>query len=110
LRDVTVANMNIKKLVKRSLVIAALFASNSFAGDPFLGAKVYNEHCVVCHGANGKGVIASTPDFLQTNFLARPDFELKTSIKAGRGIMPAYEGILKDREIMDVIAYIRTFN
>ncbi len=97
-------------LVKSSLAIAILFAPNAFAGDPFLGAKVYNEHCVVCHGANGKGVIAGTPDFLQFNFLARPDFELKNSIKAGGGIMPAYAGILKDHEILDVIAYIRTFN
>ena len=90
--------------------MAVLFSPNAFAGDPFLGAKIYNEHCVACHGANGKGVIASTPDFLQQNFLARPDFELKRFIKSGGGIMPAYEGILKDREILDVIAYIRTFN
>ena len=102
--------MKINCLVKYGLAVATiLFTSNVFAGDPFLGAEVYNEHCVVCHGANGKGVIAGTPDFLQFNFLARPDFELKVAIKAGRGIMPAYEGVLKDREISDVIAYIRTF-
>jgi cytochrome c6 len=101
--------MKLKNLAKHSLALVALFAANANAGDPFLGAKVYNEHCVVCHGANGKGVIAGTPDFLQFNFLARPDFELKASIKAGRGIMPAYEGILKEREISNVIAYIRTF-
>ena len=91
-------------------MVTVMYGGNVFAGDPFLGAQVYNEHCVVCHGANGKGVIASTPDFLQTNFLAKPDFELKSFIKAGRGIMPAYQGILKDHEILDVIAYIRTFN
>ncbi|WP_455210085.1 c-type cytochrome [Kaarinaea lacus] len=102
--------MKLKNFVKRSLFIATLSASSAFAGDPFLGAKVYNEHCVGCHGANGKGVVASTPDFLQTNFLAKPDYELKNFIRAGRGIMPSYQGILKDREIMDVIAYIRTFN
>jgi len=102
--------MKLNNLINYCLVaLAILFSTNVLAGDPFLGAQVYNEHCVVCHGANGKGVIAGTPDFLQFNFLARPDFEFKNSIKAGRGIMPAYEGILKDREILDVIAYIRTF-
>ena len=103
-------NLTKPNLVLYSLAIAISFAPNAFAGDPFQGASVYNEHCVVCHGANGKGVIAGTPDFLQPNFLARPDFEFKKFIKAGRGIMPAYDGILKDREILDVIAYIRTFN
>jgi mono/diheme cytochrome c family protein len=113
---VVTPNMAKRNLTKSNLVIYSLaiviflFASNAFAGDPFQGASVYNEHCVVCHGANGKGVIAGTPDFLQPNFLARPDFEFKKFIKAGRGIMPAYDGILKDREISDVIAYIRTFN
>jgi cytochrome c6 len=99
----------IRKLVYSCLTVLILFSANVFAGDPFLGANVYNEHCVRCHGANGKGVIAGTPDFLQPNFLAKPDFELKAFIQNGRGIMPSYQGILKDREIMDVIAYIRTF-
>lgn len=64
----------------------------------------------MCHGANGKAVIAGTPDFIYNNVLAKPDFELKTFINAGRGIMPGFQGLLKDQEIMDVISYIRTFN
>lgn len=102
--------MKIKSLFYHVLLVSVLFSAKAFAGDPFLGASIYNEHCVSCHGANGKGVIAGTPDFLQPNFMTKGDFQLKTTIKAGSGIMPAYEGILKDREIIDVIAYIRTFN
>ena len=102
--------MKIINFVKYSVLLAIFFVSNAFAGDPFLGATVYNEHCVGCHGANGKGVIAGTPNFLQPDFLARPDYELKNFIRSGGGIMPSYQGILKDREIMDVISYIRTFN
>ena len=90
-------------------ILGAILANNAFAGDPFLGARVYSEHCAVCHGANGKAVIAGTPDFLHTNILAKPDFQIKTFIKSGKGIMPAFQGILKDQQIMDVIAYIRTF-
>jgi len=88
---------------------SVFFSSIVFAGDPFLGANVYNEHCVSCHGANGKGVIAGTPDFHPTNLMAKSDYQLKAFVKTGAGIMPSYQGILKDREIMDVIAYIRTF-
>ncbi|MCG6970145.1 MAG: cytochrome c [Gammaproteobacteria bacterium] len=102
--------MKTKNIVTGALSIFLLYSTNVFAGDPFLGANVYNEHCVRCHGANGTGIIAGTPDFLQPSFLAKPDFELKAFISAGKGIMPSYQGILKEREIMDVIAYIRTFN
>ena len=91
-------------------IIGLALTNSAFAGDPFLGARVYNEHCAVCHGANGKALIAGTPDFLHTNILAKPDFQLKAFIKAGKGIMPAFQGILKDQQIMDVIAYIRTFH
>jgi len=102
--------MTITRIVTYALLTVVFVSPLAFAGDPFSGAKVYNEYCVNCHGANGKGVVAGTPDFLQTNFLAKPDYELKNFINAGRGIMPSYQGLLKDREIMDVIAYIRTFN
>lgn len=102
--------MTIKNLVGVGLTAIVLFSANTFAGDPFQGASVYNQHCVGCHGANGKGVIAGTPDFVQPNFLAKPDFELKAFIKSGKGIMPSFQGILREGEIADVIAYIRTFN
>ena len=102
--------MGVNKLRKLSLVATVLFAQAAFAGDPFLGAKVYNRHCAMCHGANGKAMVAGTPDFLHTNLLAKPDFVLKEFIKAGRGIMPSFQGVLKDPEIFDVISYIRTFN
>lgn len=100
----------LEKIAKMILFVSVLCAQNAFAGDPFVGAKIYNEHCMRCHGADGKAVIAGTPDFLHTNLLAKPDFRLVAFIKSGSGIMPSYEGVLKEQELHDVIAYIRTFN
>ena len=102
--------MAIKKIGQLGMVATFLFTQAVFAGNPFSGAKVYNERCAMCHGANGKAVVAGTPDFLHTNILAKPDYELSNFIKAGRGIMPSFQGVLKDQEILDVISYIRTFN
>jgi mono/diheme cytochrome c family protein len=98
--------------IRGALAIAVyLFVSGaSYAGDPFVGASIYTEHCASCHGARGKAVIAGTPDFVGTFVLAKPDFEIKGVIESGRGIMPAFRGVLRDKQINDVIAYIRTFN
>ena len=40
----------------------------------------------------------------------RSDGALFTSIKVGRGAMPGFLGILRERDLFDVIAYLRTFN
>lgn len=99
-----------KKYLSCVAIMGAMFANDCIAGDPFMGGKVYNEHCVMCHGANGKAVMAGTPDFLHTQILAKPDYKIKAFIEAGKGIMPSYKGILKDQQILDVISYIRTFH
>jgi len=40
----------------------------------------------------------------------QPDLTLLASIKNGVNTMPAYQGILKDQDILDVIVYLRTLN
>lgn len=50
------------------------------------------------------------PSFDRGDGLLRPDFTLLASIRAGKNAMPAFRGILSDRDIMDVIAYLRTFH
>jgi cytochrome c6 len=40
--------------------------------------------------------------------MMQPDAGLLASIRSGRNAMPAYAGILTDRDILDVIAFMRT--
>ena len=40
--------------------------------------------------------------------LMKPDIELMRTVKSGRGMMPAYQGMFTETEILDVIAYLRT--
>lgn len=87
-----------------------LLADISYAADPKRGGELYATHCMVCHGASGIGVMPNTPNFAQNEALMQPDSSLLVSISSGKGIMPAYQGILTDQDILDVIVFLRTLN
>lgn len=89
-------------------VLAAAISASAFAADTFKGQKVYASNCAICHGQDGRGVMPGTPNLATPEAMMKPDFTLLASIRAGRNAMPAYQGILSDRDIMDVIAYVRT--
>jgi len=77
------------------------------AADIAKGSRIYAQHCLACHGASGVSVMPGAPNFARSERLLQPDSQLLASIKSGRNAMPAYVGILQDREILDVIAYLR---
>ena len=81
--------------------------STASAGDIFRGNEVYAKHCIDCHGGDARGV-PGIPDLTRGNRLLRPDPELFTAIKEGKGVMPGYEGVLRNKDILDVISYLRT--
>ena len=74
------------------------------------GAQLYATHCKVCHGADGTPVMPGAPNFRRMESLMRPDMQLLPAIKSGKGSMPGYFGVLRDQEILDVIAYLRTLS
>lgn len=78
------------------------------ASDIANGARIYNTHCIGCHGINGRAVMPGVPVFATGDRLLQPDFVLMQTIKTGKNIMPPFLGILRDQEIFDVIAYLRT--
>lgn len=95
-----------------ALVAAALMCIGGVeaarAADPVKGRELYTTHCAMCHGKSGHGVMPGTPDFTRGDALLRPDNALLDGIKAGKGAMPAYYGILTDREILDIITFLRS--
>lgn len=77
-------------------------ASGNAAGG---GATIYNQHCVKCHGAGGKGVENFTPDLSKvTN---RGDW--MSIIKEGKGTMPGFKDSLKPAQLNAVLVHIRSF-
>lgn len=80
----------------------------AFAADVIKGSQIYAKHCAACHGPNGISVMPGAPHLARGERLMQSDLSLLASFKAGKNAMPAYVGILTDREILDVIAYSRT--
>ncbi|HKK55675.1 cytochrome c [Marinobacter sp.] len=96
----------------KSLVWALLIALVStplLAADPNEGRRVYNEQCAYCHGVDGNGELPGMPNFQRGERLMQADQSLFRAISDGRGSMPSFDGLLDEREILDVIAYLRTF-
>jgi cytochrome c6 len=83
-------------------------ASQVSAGDPLRGATLYQQHCTACHGATGRPVLPTAPDFTRPGPLLKPDLTLLAAVRSGRGAMPAYQGQLRDRDILDIVAHLRT--
>ncbi len=86
------------------------WTSFSYAADPNKGAQVYATHCITCHGPSGTGVMPNAPNFTKSEGLLSSDRDLLSSIKSGKAAMPSYRGVLSDQDILNVIAYLRTFN
>jgi mono/diheme cytochrome c family protein len=49
-----------------------------------------------------------TRDFASADVKAESDAQLVDIVTKGKGKMPSYSGKLKDTEIKDLVAYIRT--
>lgn len=90
------------------LAAAALWLPQAMANDPVRGAKVYQQHCLNCHGAGGMATWPGAPNFARREGVMKADTVLRERIRNGRGACPSYRGILNDQAIQDVIVYIRT--
>lgn len=98
-------------IVKVFTVAAALgvLSSPARAADLANGRMLYGMHCASCHGTTGISVMPMAPNFARNEKLFQPDMALIASIRNGRAAMPSYAGVLTDKDIADVVAFLRTF-
>jgi len=98
--------MNLIRFFVFSVLMLMLGAT--MAGDPAKGRGIYATRCSGCHGPNGVPTLADIPNFTLGQGMMKPDHEIMAFVKKGKTVMPGFEGVLKDEEILDVIAHIRT--
>ena len=91
-------------------LVLMLASGMSNAADTNKGQQLYAANCAICHGQSGRSVMPGAPNFDRGEGLMRADFTLLASIRAGKNAMPAYQGLLADRDILDVIAFLRTLH
>jgi cytochrome c6 len=75
-------------------------------------AGTYKAKCAMCHGADGKGSAMGQKmgvhDFSSADVQKETDAQLTEIITKGKAKMPAYDGKLKDTEIKDLVAFVRS--
>lgn len=99
--------------------MAGLEASLTLAatGDSTKGKLSYETNCLVCHGERGKGdgVIGAAlrpppADLTGPQVKGKSDTDLLTVIRDGLNTMPAWKNRLKEQEIQNLLAYIRSLS
>jgi mono/diheme cytochrome c family protein len=102
------------------VVLSTAFVAH--AADAEQGKKLYGQFCASCHGQSGKGdgpaAAALNPkprDHTNKEYMSKmSDDDLLKVIKDGGAsigkspLMPPWGASLKDDQIQDVIAYVRT--
>ena len=97
---------HLPRMLALSLLCALVGVAH--AGDIAKGGELYGRHCAGCHGNDGRPVMPMAPDLSQPTAMLKPDPMLLTTLRAGKGAMPAYRGVLRDRDLLDIVAYLRT--
>jgi quinoprotein glucose dehydrogenase len=82
-----------------------LFYDTDKAGEPAeQGASLYKKNCTSCHGLERQG---NLPTYPALNNLKKTDEEIKTLLRQGSGIMPAFQQF-SEREINALVAFLRS--
>jgi mono/diheme cytochrome c family protein len=104
-----------------SIAGVLLLCCSKASADNEQGKRIYRENCAPCHGEAGKGdgvgarsLPVRPADHTNPAVMnSRSDAFLRDVIaKGGKAMglssfMPAWQGIFKDKEIEDLVAYIR---
>jgi cytochrome c oxidase cbb3-type subunit 3 len=101
---------------KLTLVLAlSAFAAAAWFVNPPEGnaaqsaARIFSSKCSGCHGPDGSGNIAGTPNFTSAEWQSsRSDAQLLASIRDGKGkVMPAWGKQLSEAQISALVRHVR---
>jgi mono/diheme cytochrome c family protein len=97
--------------------LAPLIASSGEAAARIrIGATIFQQYCMVCHGPDGTGSIMRAsmppiPNFTSESFhKEHSNAQIMVSILDGKGkLMPANRGRVTEQQAGDLMAYVRAF-
>src|SRR6185312_6268318 len=93
-------------------------SASSFHQQKLPGETIYKKYCISCHQADGGGVPNMAPPLQQTSYvLGEKEKLIKIVLNGLKNVdineetynnpMPALGSVLKDKEIADVLTYVR---
>jgi quinohemoprotein ethanol dehydrogenase len=87
-----------------AVAIATLTLASAQEQDVAAGEALYDEHCATCHGEKLRNP-GGMPDLRNLRPDQRAQFD--QIVRKGKGQMPASEGILNDKQLEQLWAYVR---
>lgn len=78
------------------------------AADIDRGHELYDQFCQRCHGADGYRSMPQAADLARTGVLPLSNRKLQERIQKGKGLCPSYQGLITDRDLTNLIVFIRT--
>ena len=75
-------------------------------------APLFTHNCTPCHGKNASantpaGKSTKAKDLRSPEVQKKPDEELASQTRNGKGPMPGFKARLKESEVSELVAYIR---
>jgi mono/diheme cytochrome c family protein len=99
----------ISEMSRNKMFIPDRVESDIVNDTPFsAGANIYHEHCVFCHGTDGKKMYRLAPDLTKTVF--NEDAIMQIVREGSKGKMPAYSITISDENIAAVARYVRSLH
>lgn len=89
-------------------LVAGLATGEARAQSVEAGERLYQENCAQCHGADGAGIVGVYPPLDGDPFVTAAEELPVQVVLQGRLLMPSFGNLLTDREVADVVSYIRT--
>jgi len=100
-----------------SVLLLSQAGNADAAGDAAKGKPIYEKHCLVCHGPQGKGdgptgtlVKPPAANFTAEASKKKSEAELRETVEKGRlgTAMGPWKGLLPPADLEDVLAYVMT--
>ena len=73
------------------------------------GREIFLQKCMGCHGEAGDGKLPGPPNFKEGEAFFKSETNIMDIVRDGKGVMPAFGGLLSDEDIRNVAAYVKNF-
>ena len=103
---------NFISFINDKVYIVATDQAVERVGNPIKGSIYYEQYCVGCHQADGTGMNGMlAADLTDEKRMSKSNEELLISIRDGYvgkvGQMPPWKGTLSEKQMKDILQYIR---